>query len=57
MLLFHRKYISRHYQLHADINDVMGVLSCVGQEYYRRVAVPLEQKKIDINGDVYGGEI
>ena len=35
------------------INDVMGVLTCVQQELYRRVAIPYEDEKIATNGDVY----
>ena len=30
----------------------MGVLSCVGAEFYRRVIAPYEDKKIIQNGDV-----
>jgi len=35
------------------INDVMGALEGAKQEFYRRVAVPYENTKITINGDVY----
>ncbi len=35
------------------INEVMGVLACAKEEFYRRVAVPYEDKKIAENGDVY----
>lgn len=35
------------------INEIVGVLECAKQEYYRRVAVPYEQEKMEINGDVY----
>lgn len=34
------------------INKVMGVLSCVKSEFYRRIAVPYEIKKIQENGDI-----
>jgi len=33
-------------------NDVMGVLSCVSSEFYRRIVAPYEDKKIVQNGDV-----
>lgn len=33
-------------------NELMGVLECVKQEYYRRVVAPYEDKKIEDNGDV-----
>jgi hypothetical protein len=35
------------------INDVVGVLECAKQEFYRRIAVPYEDDKIKENGDVY----
>ena len=38
------------YQL---INDVLGALEGAKLEFYRRVAVPYEDKKIEENGDVY----
>lgn len=38
---------------YASINDVMGVLSSVQAEFYRRVAVPYEEKKRSENGEVY----
>lgn len=35
------------------INDVLGALEGAKQEFYRRVAIPYEDKKIVENGDVY----
>ncbi len=35
------------------INSVMGVLNCVTLEFYRRVAVPFEEKKKEQEGDVF----
>lgn len=35
------------------INEVIGVLTCAGAEYYRRVCIPYENKKCVANGDVY----
>ena len=35
-----------------SINDVMGALEGCLLEFYRRVAVPYEKKKIKINGDI-----
>jgi hypothetical protein len=35
------------------INDVVGALTCCKDEFYRRIAVPYEQKKIRENGDAY----
>ena len=39
---------------YANLNEVIGVIECVKQEYYRRVAAPYEDGKIAQNGDVYG---
>ena len=36
-----------------NINEVIGVLECAKQEFYRRIAAPLENSKIADNGDVY----
>jgi hypothetical protein len=38
---------------YTNINTAMGVLECVKQELYRRVAVPYEDRKREANGDVY----
>lgn len=35
------------------INDVLGALDGASKEFYRRVAIPYEDKKIAENGDVY----
>lgn len=35
------------------INDVVGALEGAKLEFYRRIAVPYESKKIGLNGDVY----
>lgn len=39
-----------HYQ---TINDIIGALEGAKQEFYRRVAVPYENRKIKENGDCY----
>jgi len=36
-----------------NYNEMVGVLECAKQEFYRRAAVPYEKNKIDENGDVY----
>lgn len=41
---------TRKYQ---TINDIMGALEGAKLEFYRRIAVPYEDKKIVENGDVY----
>jgi len=35
------------------MNEILGVLTCVQQEFYRRVLVELEDRKRAENGDVY----
>jgi len=35
------------------LNEVIGSLECAKQEFYRRVLIPYENKKIAENGDVY----
>ncbi len=35
------------------LNEIMGVLESVKQEFYRRMVVPYEKEKEKINGDVY----
>ncbi len=34
-------------------NEVIGVLECCKQEFYRRPVADYENKKLDLNGDVY----
>ena len=46
-------YIARKGLSYRNINEVIGVLECAKQEFYRRVAVPYEEKKKKENGDVY----
>ena len=47
--------INDMYELRYDnINEVIGALECAKQEFYRRIAAPLENMKIAENGDVYG---
>lgn len=36
-----------------DINEIVGMLECCKMEFYRRIAAPVENKKIVENGDVY----
>lgn len=44
-------YIHTNYN-YAKLNEVIGVLEVVKQEFYRRVVVPYEEKKIKENGDL-----
>jgi hypothetical protein len=38
---------------YAKYNELIGVLECVKQEFYRRVVVLYEDKKKEENGDVF----
>lgn len=46
-------FIRAHGLNYNNINSVMGALEGAKLEFYRRVAVPYENKKIEENGDVY----
>jgi hypothetical protein len=46
-------YLADHGLSYSTINDIMGAFSGAQAEFYRRVAVPYENKKIAANGDVY----
>ncbi|MBN2336732.1 hypothetical protein JXL21_14340 [Candidatus Bathyarchaeota archaeon] len=47
------KVIKEVYPLrYYHINKAMGVLECIQHEFYRRVAAPYEDTKIEQNGDV-----
>lgn len=47
-------YIQVKSKNYANLNEVIGVLECVKQEYYRRIISVYEDEKIKTNGDVYG---
>jgi len=38
--------------VYKDYNEIIGVLECVKQEFYRRKVVPYEDEKIKENGDI-----
>ncbi len=38
---------------YSEYNEIVGVLECAKQEFYRRAMVPYEDEKIKENGDVY----
>lgn len=42
---------------YSEINEAVGVLECVKQEFYRRVAAPYEDNKAYHNGDAYPQEL
>ena len=49
-------YSARKGKKYSNLNEVMGVLTCVAQEFYRRIAAPYEDEKIRENGDIKGYE-
>lgn len=49
--LLHR-YLEAKGLRYSTLNEIMGVLSCAAQEFYRRWAIPYEDEKIRENGDV-----
>lgn len=46
-------YFTSTTQDYRSINDILGALEGAKNEFYRRVAVPFEERKIKENGDVY----
>jgi hypothetical protein len=46
-------YLRKHGLSYHNINDILGALEGAKLEFYRRVAVPYENGKIQENGDVY----
>ncbi len=46
-------YLNRSNMKYTDYNEIIGVLECAKQEFYRRAIVPYEDRKIIIAGDVY----
>jgi hypothetical protein len=47
------EYAAARGMSYATINEVVGVIECVKQEFYRRAAAPYEDAKCVENGDVY----
>lgn len=48
-----KKYVAMKGLSYQTINDIVGALEGAKLEFYRRVAIPYEDKKISENGDVY----
>lgn len=46
-------YLGNHGLSYSTCNDIVGALDSAKMEFYRRVVVPYEDKKIEENGDVY----
>lgn len=48
-----KNYMENKGLSYQTINDIIGALDGASKEFYRRVAAPYEDKKIEENGDVY----
>lgn len=48
------EYFRREGQGYSAINDCLGACEGAKLEFYGRIAVPYEQRKMMENGDVYG---
>lgn len=48
-----KRYLETKGLSYITLNEIVGALTCAGAEFYRRVVVPYEDKKIEENGDVY----
>lgn len=46
-------YLDAHGKSYNTVSDVIRAMECAKLEFYRRVAAPYEDKKIEENGDVY----
>lgn len=46
-------YVITKGESYKTYNEVIGVLECVKQEFYRRAVAPYEDVKCEINGDVF----
>lgn len=51
------EYLFRKGKTYQNINDILGALEGTKLEFYRRVAAPYEDTKIEANGDVYGPNV
>lgn len=48
-----KNYLNTKGLSYTAVNDILGALEGAKLEFYRRVVVPYEDKKIKENGDVY----
>lgn len=46
-------YLHTHGTNYRNLNEIIGVLECAKQEFYRRVVASYEDRKCEENGDVY----
>ena len=48
-----QEYLMSHNLKYQTINDIVGALEGAKLEFYRRIAAPYENDKIEQNGDVW----
>jgi len=48
-----KRYLDLKGESYAVHCEIMGTLSCVAQEWYRRKTVVYENEKIKLNGDIF----
>jgi len=48
-----KEYLRSHGESYSTYNAAIGALECAQLEIYRRLAAPYEDKKIELNGDVF----
>lgn len=48
-----RLLLAQEPQNYKDYNELIGLLECVKQEFYRRAIIPYEEAKKEREGDVY----
>jgi len=46
------EYLTRMGKDYIHLNEIVGVLECAKQEFYRKIAVPYEEAKEEENGPV-----
>ena len=52
-LLLETYSASKNFNSYSTQNEIVGLLECCKQEFYRRATAPYEDTKIKENGDVY----
>lgn len=50
-------YLQRKGLRYQNINDIVGALEGCKLEFYRRIAAPYEDEKINLNGDVMPSDL
>lgn len=48
-----KDYLEKNGKSYKTINDIIGVLTCAKDEFYRKVAAPYEEEKEQENGSIF----